>query len=94
MSKFLGEDTVRGYPELSYDNSNFDSFDDLIKKAYKDGSLKIRCTRNTAKWLEYVRALHNYNAGPDYVECTLSITDCELIQKMGEEVFGRWVKKN
>lgn len=88
MSKFLGQDYVS---LLSYDNSNFDSFEDLIKKAYKDGSLKIRCSRRTAKWLEYVRILHN-DSGPDYVECNLSIKDMELIQKMGEEVFGRWMK--
>lgn len=89
MSNFLGDPN----PLLSYDNSNFDSFHDLIKKAYKKGGIgiTIRCKRRTAKWLEYVRGLHD-DGGPDYVECHLSINDLELIEKMGEEVFGRWVK--
>lgn len=95
MSKFLGSDKVKGYPELSYDNSNFDSFQDLIEKAYKEGSLKIHCHRLTALWLEFAGNLRfEDDNGPDYVECNLSIADAELIQKMGEEVFGRWMKKN
>ena len=69
--------------------------EELFKaKAYKEGSLKIRCHRLTAMWLEYVGNLRlEDKGGPDYVECYLSIADAELIQSMGEEVFGRWVKK-